>query len=115
MRQGSPLAAGAIQVQDGIDHFAQVGGAWMPTRLGRRNERLEDRPFLLTQIAWVASSFHLPTSSLVPFPGFSFLFSSSLILPLCTLSYRSPHQAHSSALSPLIGLLKPLHTASQHG
>src|SRR6266566_68986 len=101
MRQGAPLAAGAIQVQDGIDHFAHVGRARMPTGLGRRNKWLENRPFPLTQIAWVASSLHLPTSSLVPFPGCSFLFPSSLLLPLGTLPYRSPHQAPSSAFSRL--------------
>src|SRR6266702_2090751 len=101
MRQGSPLATGTIQVQDGIDHFAHVSGARMPTGLGGWNERLEDGPFLLTEITWVASSFHLPTSSLVPFPGCSFLFPSSLILPLGTLPYRSPHQAPSSAFSRL--------------
>src|SRR5947207_91292 len=60
VRQSSPLAARAIQVQDGIDHFAHVGRARMSTRLGRRNERLKDGPFLLTQIAWIASSLHLP-------------------------------------------------------
>ncbi len=49
MRQGAPLAARAIQVQDGIDHFAQVGRAWMPTGLGRRNKWLENRPFPLTR------------------------------------------------------------------
>jgi hypothetical protein len=49
MGQGSPLAAGAIQVQDGSDHFAHISRTRMPTGLGRRNERLEDRPFLLTR------------------------------------------------------------------
>jgi len=49
MRQGSPLAACAIQVQDGIDHFAHFSSTRMPTGLGRRNERLEDRPLPLTR------------------------------------------------------------------
>lgn len=50
MRQGTPLAAGAIQVQNGIDHFLDVGGSWASTWLGGRDERFEDGPFLLGQI-----------------------------------------------------------------
>ncbi len=50
MRQGTPLAPCPIQVQNGIDHFADVGGSWVPAWLGGRDERLEDGPFLLGQI-----------------------------------------------------------------
>src|SRR6266487_19276 len=69
MREGAPLAAGAIHIEDGIEHFAHVGRARMPTGLGRRNERFQDLPFSLTQIAWIASSLHRSTSSLFPFGG----------------------------------------------
>lgn len=55
MRQGAPLAAGTIQVQNGIDHFAHLGGTRAPIWLGGWNEWLADGPFLLTQIAWIAS------------------------------------------------------------
>src|SRR6266446_4793515 len=48
--QGTPLAARPIQVQNGIDHFAHVGGSWVSTWLGGRDERREDGPFLLGQI-----------------------------------------------------------------
>src|SRR6266702_1820864 len=54
------MPTGTIQVQDGIDHFAHVSGARMPTGLGGWNERLEDGPFLLTEITWITSSLHLP-------------------------------------------------------
>ena len=50
MRQGTPLAPCPIQVQNGIDHFSDVGGSWVPAWLGGRDERLEDGPFLLGQI-----------------------------------------------------------------
>ena len=50
MRQGTPLAPCPIQVQNGIEHFAHVGGSWVSTWLGGRDERLEDGPFLLGQI-----------------------------------------------------------------
>src|SRR5258706_5717041 len=66
MGQGAPLAARAIHIQDGVDHFAHVGGARMASWLSRRNERFQDRPFLLREIAWIASSLHLSTSSSFP-------------------------------------------------
>ena len=34
MRQGTPLAACPIQVQNGIDHFSDVGGSWVSTWRG---------------------------------------------------------------------------------
>src|SRR5215470_20090532 len=73
MWQGAPLAPCPIQVQNGIEHFAHVGGAWAPAWLGGRDERLEDGPFLLGQITGVAESFHCSTSSIYP------LFFSSII------------------------------------
>src|SRR5438128_6997427 len=66
MRQGSPLAPCPIQVQNGIDHFADVGGSWVSTWLGGRDERFEDGPFLLGQITGVTASFHFSTSSIFP-------------------------------------------------
>jgi hypothetical protein len=107
------LTAGAIHREDGIDHFAYVGRARMPTGLGGRNEWLEDRPFPLTHITGITSSLHLSTSSLFPLSGFSFLFHSSCILPPGTLPCRVAHQALLSALSSLTSLLRPLHTASK--
>ena len=66
MWQRSPLAACTIQVQNGIDHFSDVGGSWVSTRLGGRDERFKDGPFLLGQITGVAASFHFSTSSIFP-------------------------------------------------
>jgi transposase len=40
----------------------------MPTWLGGRDERFQHAPFLVTQIAWITSSFHFPASSLFPLP-----------------------------------------------
>jgi hypothetical protein len=65
------------------------------------------------RLAWIASSHHLPTSSLVPFPGFFSFCNSSIILSPDSLLCRAPHQAILSALSSLIWLLWPLHTASK--
>src|SRR6266487_1423451 len=67
MRQGTPLAACPIQVQNGIDHFADVGCSWVSTWLGGWDQRFEDGPFLLGQITGVAESIHFSTSSTFPF------------------------------------------------
>jgi hypothetical protein len=73
MRQGTPLAPCPIQVQNGIDHFSHVGGSWVSTWLGGRDERLEDGPFLLGQIDFsncVFSLLHLLYLSPVSSPTF---------------------------------------------
>ena len=108
MGQGSPLASSSVQVQNGIDHFAHLGASGASSWLGGRNQWLEDPPLVLADIAGVASSHHLPTSSL-PF----FLFSSSSILSPGRRLCRAALQACASALSSFIWLLKPFHTASQ--
>src|SRR6266699_2466507 len=66
MRQGTPLTACPIQVQNGIDHFSDVGGSWVSAWLGGGDERLEDGPFLLGQITGVTESIHCSTSSHFP-------------------------------------------------
>ena len=43
-RQPRPLAAGAQQVEQGVDHFARAGRARPPATLGRRNQGVEQRP-----------------------------------------------------------------------
>ena len=82
MRQGTPLTAGAVYVQDGVEHFAHISGAGSPSWLGGRNERFEYGPFLLGQIAGVTESFHFSTSSIFPF-FFSY------IIPLYTQPLNS--------------------------
>jgi hypothetical protein len=105
MGEGSPLTSGAVQGQDGVDHFVHIGGAGSPSWQGFRDQRLQDRPFLLIQIAWIASSLHLPTSSLFPFGTlFPFLLLLYSITWLASLQSRSP--------GPFIGLIL-LHLASQ--
>ena len=88
MRQGSPLAPCPIQVQNGIDHFADVGGSWVSTWLGGRDERFEDGPFLLGQITGVTASFHFSTSSIFP------LFLLLHYITLHTASHNGPLYHH---------------------
>src|SRR5947209_1300827 len=89
MRQGSPLAACTIQVQNGIDHFSDISCSWVSTWLGGWDERFEDGPFLLGQITGVAESFHCSTSSIFPF---FFCFS----IPL----YTQPLRRHAKIKYP---------------
>src|SRR5215468_7608753 len=108
MWQGAPLASGAIYIQDGIDDFSHVGRARVSSWLGRRDQRFQDRPFLLGQITGIASSLHLSTSSLFPFAGCPFLVHSSLILSLGPLPSCAARQATLSVLPSILSLLKPL-------
>jgi hypothetical protein len=66
MWQRSPLAACPIQVQNGIDHFSDIGGSGVSTRLGGRDERFEDGPFLLGQIDFSSCVFSFSISSIFP-------------------------------------------------
>ncbi len=94
VRQGAPVASCAIQVQNGVEHFAHVGRTWVSSWLGRWDQRFEDRPFPLAQIAWILSSLHRSPSSLLLFARFFFLFHSSSIGPLGPWSYRASFQAN---------------------
>jgi len=64
MGQGSPLAPGAVQVQNGIDHFTHLGGSGVSSWLGGRDQRFKDPPLVVGHITGIASSLHLSTSSL---------------------------------------------------
>ena len=59
LRQLPPLAAGAIDVADGVENLAHVGRAAASARTRRREHRLDDRPLLVAQIAWIASAARL--------------------------------------------------------
>src|SRR5438552_16620596 len=57
-RESPPLAAGAQDVQDGVDDLAQVDGA-RPTNLEPcRQQRLQEDPLAIAQIARIASGSH---------------------------------------------------------
>ena len=53
MRQGTPLAPRAVHIEDGIDHFAHVDASRTPACLGRRDQRLQDSPLPVGEIAGV--------------------------------------------------------------
>jgi len=53
MRQHFPLTAGFVQVKDGVDHLAYIGGAF-PTRARTLREQWRNPfPGFVTDIAWV--------------------------------------------------------------
>jgi hypothetical protein len=71
-----------VQVQVGIDHFAQISGTGMSSWLGWRDLRFEKSPLFLGHIAWIASSLTLPTS----LPFFLFWDFFPFFTPPCTVS-----------------------------
>src|SRR3989442_15563696 len=85
MGQGPPLAPSAVQVQNGVDHFAHISGSGTSSWFGGRDQRVEDPPLVLGHITGIASSHHLPTSSL-PFFSFGVLFPFLLLLYYTTSS-----------------------------
>src|SRR5207248_5915535 len=99
MGQGSPLAPGAVQVQNGIDHFTHLGGSGVSSWLGGWDQRFEDPPLVVAHITGITSSHHLPTSSLP-------LFSFGVLVPFLLLLYyaTSPASLPSRSPSPFIGI-----------
>src|SRR5207244_13055001 len=55
VRQGPPLASGAIHVEERVENLTHLRRARMPAYFGRRDQRFQDRPFLLGEIAGVAA------------------------------------------------------------
>lgn len=55
LRQLPPLAAGAIDVANGVENPAHVGRAAAPARTRRREHRLDDCPLLVAYVARIAS------------------------------------------------------------
>src|SRR5208337_1255400 len=50
----APLAAGAEDVHQAVDHLAQVDRALIATRFGRRDQRSDLRPFFIGQVTLIA-------------------------------------------------------------
>ena len=59
MRQYSPRAAGANQVQDSIDNLSHVSVSWSATGLGWWQQWLDQFPLFICQISWVRYSVHI--------------------------------------------------------
>src|SRR5262249_9261538 len=53
-RNRAPLAAVAQDVHQTVSNLAQVHRALIPTRLGRREAWLDQRPLRIAQVAWIA-------------------------------------------------------------
>jgi predicted dehydrogenase len=58
MRQHPPRTTGAIEVQDAVDHLPHVDFAVTTARLGRRDQRFDDRPLSIGQVRWVRHPCH---------------------------------------------------------
>src|SRR5690242_18356661 len=66
--QSLPLAAGRQHVEDGVQHLANVHLAPASATLGRRNHRLDQRPFGLAQITRIAQSATLGSAAVFRLP-----------------------------------------------
>ena len=51
---GAPLAAGAQNIHQAIDHFPHVDGSLAAAPLRRRDQRFDQRPFRVGQVARIA-------------------------------------------------------------
>jgi hypothetical protein len=59
LRQLPPLAAGAIDVANGVENLAHVGRAAASARTRRGEHRLDDRPLLVADVARIATAARL--------------------------------------------------------
>ena len=57
--QHAPRAAGAAEIEDAVDHLTHVHRSVASTRLGRWNQRLDDRPLFVRQVRWVGRPCHI--------------------------------------------------------
>lgn len=56
LRQLPPLAAGAIDIANGVEDLAHVGLAVASARARRRDHRRDDRPLLIADVAGIATT-----------------------------------------------------------
>src|SRR5688500_10801902 len=68
LRQCLPLAAGPQHVEDGVEHLADVHGARSSTALGRADQRLDQRPLHIRQVALVAQSTPIRCPAMLRLP-----------------------------------------------
>ena len=59
VRQHSPRAAGADKIHHGVDNLPQIGSPRPAAGLGRWQERLDQVPLFICQIAWITPSVHI--------------------------------------------------------
>lgn len=65
LRQGSPLTAGAEDVHHPIDHRTHIDRPLVATLLRRRDQRVDERPFLVGQVTRVAQTTTIIPGSII--------------------------------------------------
>src|SRR5581483_2071428 len=68
VRQGPPLASGAIPGEERVEDLTPVRRTRTPAGFGRRDQRFQDRPFLLGEIAGGAARWAFQARLLPPLP-----------------------------------------------
>lgn len=74
LRDRSPLAAGREHIHQPVDHLAQVDAALAAARLARRDQRLDQRPFLVRQVARIPQVVAVVTGAVLDRPHRAPLF-----------------------------------------
>jgi hypothetical protein len=68
LRQLPPLAAGAIDVANGVENLAHVGRAAASACARRREHRLDDGPLLVAEVAGIATAARLVRLAMIVSP-----------------------------------------------
>jgi len=58
VRQLSPRAAGASEVEDAVEYLTHVDSPMPTARLGSRDHRFDDRPLFIREVRWVGRPCH---------------------------------------------------------
>src|SRR6202142_2749469 len=68
LRNRPPLASRAQNVHEPIHHLTDVNAALVPAAFGRRNQRLDMRPLVVSQVAWIPQPAAVVTPPDLLFP-----------------------------------------------
>ena len=98
-RQGTPLAAGALLVKEGIENLTHIGTAGPSPWFCRGNQRRDHRPFLIRQVAGIERLSHGDTTSEGERPSFPLSLSRFTYSPFIDGSARALTQR---AIAPVL-------------
>src|SRR5450631_2870491 len=65
LRDRAPLTARGQNVHERVHHLSNINRPLVATALGRRNQRLDELPLLVGQIAWIAQTISVITPAIL--------------------------------------------------
>ena len=103
VRQHSPRAAGADKIHHGVDNLPQIGSPRPAAGLGRWQERLDQVPLFICQIAWITPSVHISViGQKVTFHTLSMIVRGGETLPCTASTCRFPRKPGHAAIASWI-------------